>query len=261
MLSVCIPTVGRVETLPMVLFSLLEQEKIGEVIILDDSDVPVCENFVVNQAIDLLCIHSIDVKILRRRRRPGIGPSRVRMAAEARFDHVVMIDDDVALGKDCLKILAYHLEHGAPWAVPTCLLVPAGLELDGYTDKVVDPGDPDVVKWTEKYPWFVPYFRYGRKDYVVTDLKCSGTQCIAITKEAVEKAAPELEKLGKLPREDTVMTSITGPGTFDSGAMCYHFEHKSQLTRGDWGTSTYYRLHEVAMDDPMGFAKIVGYLR
>lgn len=256
--SVCIPTVGRTETLPTVLFSLLGQEGIKEVLILDDSAVPVCENFVVNQAIDLLSIYGVDSKIIRRRRRTGIGPSRVYLSEQAECDHIVMIDDDVVLGSGCIRVLRYHLSNGAPWVVPTCLLVPAGFEMDGYTDQIVDPNDPVVLEWTEQYPWFVPYFRY-REDYVITDLKCSGTQCIGITKASVKKAASALSRMKKLPREDTVMTSASGPGTFDAGAICYHFEHKSQVTRGDWGRQMYYRLHEVAMRTPFNFVDMMGY--
>jgi len=256
--SVCIPTVGRTETLPTVLFSLLGQEGVKEILILDDSAVPVCENFVVNQAIDLLSIYGVDSKIIRRRRREGIGPSRVYLVEQAECDHIVMIDDDVVLGQGCIKVLRTHLSDGAPWVVPTCLLVPAGFEMDGYTDQIVDPNDPAVLEWTEQYPWFVPYFRY-REDYVVKDLKCSGTQCIGITKASMEKAASALSRMKKLPREDTVMTAMSGPGTFDAGAICYHFEHKSQVTRGDWGRQMYYRLHEVAMGTPFNFVDMMGY--
>lgn len=256
MLSVCIPTVGRVETLPTVLYSLLGQESLKEVLILDEADISICTNYVVSQVLDLLSLYGVDIRVIRNRRRAGIGAARVLLAEEAKCSRLVMVDDDVALGYGCLRILNYHLREGAAWVVPSCILVQAGIGMDGYIDRVVSVDDPEVAKWVAKYPWFAPYYRYDRAH--VAELQCAGTQCIGIGRTAVLEVKEQLVKLGKLPREDTVLTSLTGPGIFDSGGLCYHFVHRSQLERSAWGDGMFYRLHEIAKDFPQEFSSMMG---
>jgi GT2 family glycosyltransferase len=257
--SVCIPTVGRIETLPTVLFSILGQKGVSEVIILDEASVPVCESFVVNQALDLLSLSKgIEVRVIRRRRRGGIGKARVDLINEAKNDYIVMVDDDVVLGERCAEVLVSHSMEHASWAVPTCVLISAGLELDGYTDQVVDAEDPKVKQWTERYPWFMPYFRYS-KVVIETHLGCAGTQCIAFSRDRVKDSFDFLDKNGALPREDTLFTRVTGPGVFYSGVECYHFEHKSQVTRGQWDRRMFYRVHEAILKDPKAYIELMGY--
>jgi len=168
-----------------------------------------------------------------------------------------MVDDDVVLRPSCLEHLFSGMSNsGLPWAVPYCFLVPAGLELDGYTDKPIDRNSPAVLAWTEKYPWFIPYFQYTK--HIAEQIPTAGTQAILLLKNEFLDSCRDLIGYGKLPREDTYMTIQMGDGLFISQAECLHYEHPSQLTRGEWGSSMFYRLHEVIMKDPGGFMSLFG---
>jgi len=256
--TVAIPTIGRVETLPVVITAVaFQEEPVEELIILDEAKTPIMESYAVNQALDVLSIQwGTNIKILRNRRRGGIGAARLRLVKEASNPRVLMIDDDVVLRPTCLRVLDVTMtEQETPWVVPCCVLVPAGLELDGYIDHLVDPESPEVMAWTERYPWFVPYFRYSKPWLKL--IPVSGTQAILVEKKAMLKKAGDIGKLGNLPREDTYMTSMMGTGAFISRAECLHYEHPSQIDRGNWGQSMFYRLHEAIIADPKGFMALM----
>jgi GT2 family glycosyltransferase len=258
--SVVIPTVGRVETLPTVLTALSFQtaaSEIGEVILLDEAKTPVMENYVVNQALDVLSLQGAEVKILRDRNLKGIGAARFRLVEEAKYPWVLMVDDDVVLNPSCLGHLIRGAESGDYfWSVPTCRLIPAGFTSDGYIDnEIVDPKDHRVTEFTSKYPWFIPYFRYP--EGYCTELLYSGTQAILLQREKFMEVNSDLKELGRLPREDSVMTKRMGVGIFMGDAETLHYEHKSQLGRANWSSSVHYRLHEAAAHDPEAFVKLM----
>jgi glycosyltransferase involved in cell wall biosynthesis len=259
--SAVIPTIGREETLPMVLMALAHQVKLpSEVILLDEAKKPVSENYCVNQALDVLSLKGCSIKTLRSRRKKGIGAARLRLASEASNEFVLMIDDDVVLEPTCAReLLTNFNKEPVSWAVPTCLLVPANFSLDGYSDKVVRIEDPAVQMWTQKYPWFIPYFQYEEPFECL--LPCSGTQCILLKKEAFLESCSEMGALGSLPREDTYMTSKMGSGLFISRAICHHFEHPSQAERSNWSSSMFYRLHEACMESPDEFVNLLGVIQ
>lgn len=267
--TVAIPTIGRVEMLPAVLYAIANQEskygRVAELVLLDEADGPVTQHYAVNQMLDLMSVHGVDIRIIRNRRRKGIGAARIRMAEEATNARVLMVDDDVCLRPNVLDDLTIALEREhkiAQWAVPSCFLVNKGLdlgyaELDGYSDQYVSRDDPKVKEWTERYPWFVPYYMYDEPfDQLIP---CAGTQAILLRdKYQFIQATHEMVKLGSLPREDTYMTRKYGPGVFTSRAVCDHFEHADQRNRGHWGSSQFYRLHQVAMEHPDAFLELFG---
>lgn len=241
----------------MVLYSLACQTKpISELILLDEASKPVLESYVVNQAVDVLSLQGVEVKVLRRRHRRGIAQARLDLASEARHRYVLMVDDDVALQPTCLEQLMDSWDSQFPWAVPFCFLVSAAFKLDGYTDHKVSRSDPEVERWTQRYPWFVPYFDYVEE--FCEQIEAAGTQCILWDKEVLLEHGARAGELGALPREDTYLTKVTGPGLFVSYARCDHFEHADQEKRSLWGSSMFYRLHEAAMEDPEGFLKLLG---
>ena len=253
--TVAIPTIGREETLPAVLNAIaFQSHPVDELIILDEAKKPIAENFAINQAMDLLSLQGTRVVLLRERRKNGIGNARYRLCGEARNNIVLQVDDDVVLRPDCLARLLYSGSR-VPWVVPTCVLVPGFFALDGYLDTVVDPDDPRVTKWTSKYPWFIPYYRYSVP--VVRDIECAGTQCILLDRSSVLSLCEALQGMGRLPREDTYLTAKLGPGRFVSEAECLHYEHPNQTDRSNWGTAMFYRLHEMAMEDPDHFVASV----
>jgi len=254
--TAAIPTIGREETLPSVLTALAFQtHPIDELILLDESKKPMLESYVINQALDLLSVQGTDVKILRNRRKKGIGDARLKVAREARNDLVVEIDDDVVLRPNCLEEMVIALnEWDAQWAVPVCFLIPASFVLDGYNDKKVSFDDADVQKWIHKYPWFLPYFRYIEQ--FTSELLCSGTQAILLRRGNFLKTCSKMKDMGTLPREDTYMTMKMGKGAFTSVGECLHFEHVSQEGRDNWGTSMFYRIHEVITENPDQFLSL-----
>jgi len=255
-ISVGIPTIGRDETLPSVLNSIsFQKDFVSEVVILDESVKPITENFAVRQAMDLLSILGVDVLYVRDRNKRGIGNARYRLCEIAKSEFILQVDDDVVLDPDCISVL---MDNGDDfvWAVPTCVLVPGHLVTDGYSVDVVDRYDPEVMKWTEKYPWFIPYFRYQQSFSCRID--CAGTQAILVDRKAVLGHAGKMRNFGRLPREDTYLTTILGPGVFCSDAVCYHFEHPDQADRSNWGSSMFYRIHEVVNKYPEIFAAIFG---
>lgn len=260
--TVAIPTIGRVETLPAVLYSIAMQQHahVAELLLLDEADSPVTENFAVNQVLDLLSLMEVQVRILRNRRRAGIGNARIRLALEAKNDRLMMVDDDVLLRPYTMAALYRALEEHravAHWAVPSCLLVNKGLDLDGYLDERVSRDDPRVTKWTEKYPWFIPYYLY--RERFTRLLPVAGTQAILIRhRKRLIDSAMGMVQLGSLPREDTYMTRKMGLGVFTSVGVCDHIEHLDQKNRLLWGSSMFYRLHEAAMARPDDFVDLLG---
>jgi glycosyltransferase involved in cell wall biosynthesis len=252
-----IATIGREETLPAVLNSIAFQSySISELILLDESARPVTENYAVNQALDYLSLLGIRVVVLRQRIKRGIGPARYLLCEEACCDLVLQVDDDVVLHPDCLHHLVTSRDPVLSWAVPTCQLVPAFLSLDGYLDQPVDSDDPRVTMWTDKYPWFVPYFQYTTP--VVCELSSAGTQAILLDRHEVVERCSGLKELGRLPREDIYLTASLGPGTFVSPALCLHYEHPSQLDRDNWSKSMFYRLHTAIQESPEDFVDFLG---
>lgn len=262
-ISLVIPTIGRIETLPAVLSAAILQRseecfRISELIVLDESRSPVCGNYAVNQCLDLASITGVDnVVVIRERNRMGIGAARKRLVDVATNDIILMVDDDVVLGPDCMLSLASKLELGKHWVVPTCVLVPADLVQDGYTDKPVSIKSVEVKRWVERYPWFIPYFRYLEKD-LICEIPCSGTQAIMFERDRFLSRCQDLDKLGNLPREDTYLTMKMGPGLFVGNAMCYHLEHRGQIDRGNWESSMFYRIHEAILKDPDMFIEFMG---
>lgn len=259
-ISVAIPTVGRVETLPTVLTALSFQKnayQIKEVILLDEAKIPVMENYVVNQALDVLSLMGIEVKILRNRNKKGIGAARYRLVEESKYEAVLMVDDDVILRPTCLFHMFRGIEDGEHfWSVPTCRLISAGFTSDGYIDnEIVDPKDHRVLEFTLKYPWFIPYFRYP--EGYTCELPYSGTQAILLNRKRFLEMNGDLSNLGNLPREDSVMTKRMGMGIFMGDAETLHYEHQSQLGRNNWSSSVHYRLHEAAAHNPELFVQLM----
>jgi GT2 family glycosyltransferase len=257
-ISVGIPTIGRDETLPSVLNSIsFQADSVGEVIILDESVKPVTENFAVRQAMDLLSILGVDVIYVRDRNKKGIGSARYRLCEMSKYPFMLQLDDDVVMDPKCVSFLVQAIcNPEIAWVVPTCVLIPGHLVTDGYRTDLVDKDDPEVLKWTEKYPWFTPYFRYNSSFCSV--IPCAGTQAILLDVKKVLEKAGDMRKLGRLPREDTYLTSIIGPGLFCSDAVSYHFCHPGQEDRSNWGSSMFYRIHEVVMNNPGGFVESFG---
>ena len=257
MITIAIPTMGRVEMLNSVLFSVFQQEEMdmGEILILDEARFPICEQYQVNQAIDLLSIKGFTVKIIRNRHRSGIATARTHLVSEAKGDWVFMIDDDVVLDHKCLgRMYHYATQTKYPWLVPTCVLVPH-LHDDGYRIGKVCREDPYVREWVTKYPWFLNYFDY-EEDFT-EEMPVSGTQAILVRKNAFLHNASDMPSwFGKLPREDTYMTAKMGNGLFVSSARCYHFEHNVQQER-TWDKTMFYRLHEKIMEKPDKFKEFM----
>lgn len=252
--SVLIPTIGRVEILNSVLFSVFQQDFVDEVILLDEADVPVCESYQVNQALDLLSLKGVKVRVQRDRRRRGIGSARIRLAEMSLNEWAVMVDDDVVLGRDCIKFMIKAAEETmVPWVVPVCILVPK-LQLDGYVDRVVKRSDPAVVRWVSEYPWFLPYFEYD--SHFLEKLAVSGTQAILINRSVFLTSSSGISCFGRLPREDTYMTTKMGEGVFTSFVSCYHFEHNTQQNRS-WDKEMFYRIHLGIMRNPDGFKDLM----
>lgn len=236
-----------------VLFSLFQQDMIAEVIILDESDIPVCESYQVNQALDLLSLKGLEVRIQRSRRRKGIGNARVRLAEMSSNDTVLMVDDDVVLGYGCVgKMAAAMEEFDSPWVVPSCLLIPKKSE--GYVDRPISRKDPVVMEWVGKYPWFLPYFDYV-EDFK-EKLPVAGTQAILLDRNRFNAYAKDIAEFGRLPREDTYMTRKMGDGLFVSSAKCYHFEHDGQQERS-WDRVMFYKIHEGIIRNPDGFRELM----
>lgn len=259
-ISAVVPTIGRVDTLPTVLTAIAFQTlHIDEFILLDEAAEPVTSSEAVQLALDVLSLHHIDVHIIRNRMRNGIGSARYRLVEEAKYDRVLMIDDDVVLRPNCLETLITGTPPEYAWTVPTCFLIPAtfsGGVIDGYSDKLVNPDDAKVQAWINKYPWFKPYFRYSR-DFS-GPLSVSGTQCILLDRNTFLDNCSEICRLGKLPREDTYMTVKMGMGYFVSDAECLHYEHMGQVDRGNWERSMFYRLHEAIIENPDVFIEFIG---
>lgn len=257
--SVGIPTMGRVDTLPTVLYSLLVQtHRITELVLLDEAPRTVMLTPAITQVLDLLAMQGVEVKIIRRRPRRGIGAARMLLAQEAKCPMLLMVDDDVIIRPNMLELLDREIERAGEsvaWAVPMCFLVCAMTEKDGYVDRPIRRKDPAVLKWTEKYPWFVPYFQY-EEDFVEA-LEVAGTQAILWRREDLLLHGSEVVRLDVLPREDTYLTKVTGPGIFVSKARCDHIVHDSQETRGEWSSSMFYRLHHAIQRDPEGFLKLM----
>lgn len=257
--TAAIPTIGRVEILPTLITALaFQSHKVDELLILDEAKTPIMESYAVNQAMDLLSLQGTEVRLIRSRNRRGIGAARLQLAKEAKNDLVLMVDDDVVPNPEMLYQLLNALAQAPAnnWAVPTCILLNASLELDGYMDKPVAWDSHEVQIWVRKYPWFIPYFQYTKE--VILPLKVAGTQAILLRRDALLEKAGRMGELGNLPREDTYMTRVMGEGIFTSLADCYHFEHKGQIDRGNWGSSMFYRIHEAIIEDPEAFVSFMG---
>lgn len=253
--TIAIPTIGRIEMLPSCLFSLsLQEDPPDEIILLDEADAPVTGHYQVAQMLDLLSLSGVNVKVLRSRRRKGIGHARLRLAQESRNKHLLMVDDDVCLRPDYVLHLRSALGTfpESRWAVGTCFLVNKALPVDAYHDELISREDPRIVEWTSKYPWMLPYYRYVEEFEQL--IPTSGTQAILFRDcgALVEKCA-DVEKLGSLAREDTYLTVKMGPGVFTSRTMNMHFEDHSQVGRLNWGNSMFYRLFEAVGKSPDQF--------
>lgn len=252
-ITAVIPTVGRPEILNSVIFSIFQQNFVDEFILLDESDIPTYRQYQVEQAIDLLSRKGVKIKIIRERNKKGIGSARVRLVEESSNDFVLMVDDDVVLGKDCVSFLAYGMDISNTWSVPSCILV-SKVYPDGYIDKVVKREDPIVEQWVNKYPWYLPWFEYDR--HFVEKLSVAGTQAILLNKSVFLDKARDIEKFGNLPREDTYMTVKMGQGVFVSSAKCYHFVCPSQQERM-WDNNMYYRIHTKIIENPDRFKDFI----
>lgn len=254
MISVGVPTIGRVEVLNSVLVGVLNQGMADELILYDEADVPVTDSYQVNQALDALSLSGTKVKIIRNRRRQGIGAARYHIAEEAKNEYLCMVDDDVVMEPGCLKAMFEVMtQHRKFWSVPYCLMVPK-VGYDGYRDDVVENNDPDVLRWLEKYDWFYPYFDFFEP--VEKEISASGTQCILVNREVMLTRTKALLDFGSIPREDTFMTRKMGSGIYTNKARCIHFSHESQEGRF-WSKSMFYRLHEAAIRDPDAFAEVL----
>jgi len=252
-----VPTIGRTETLAATLNSIaFQHQHVDELILLDESTVPVTENYAVNQVLDMMSMFGVRVVVLRERKRSGIGSARYRICSEARNPLVFQVDDDVVVHPSCLGHLIPLVDMACAWAVPTCLLIQPGLSTGFYIDTPVDRNDHRVLEWTSKYPWFVPYFRYTTS--FVEKLPMAGTQAILLKASVVLEKCQGLKLLGNLPREDTYLTSMIGPGKFSSDALCVHYEHGSQVDRGQWLDSMFYRLHLAISKSPNKFVEFLG---
>lgn len=251
--TAAIPTIGRPEMLNSVLFSIGQQSDIDEFILLDESDISVCEQYQVSQALDLLSRKGIKVKILRERKRKGIGNARVRLAEESSNDWVLMVDDDVVMDWNCCSLLASEAEKSGTWAVPSCILV-SKIYPDGYLDSPVDRDDPFVKMWVRKFPISLMWHEY--KTSFTEKVRMSGTQCILFNREKLLEKASGMRMFGGIPREDAYMTVRMGEGVFVSQAKCYHFVSPRDQERS-WNDSMFYRLHDRILSNPEGFREFI----
>lgn len=250
-----IPTIGRVDTLPTTLTALaFQSHPIDEVILLDESKSSVMRTESVAVALDLLAVQGTRVKILRSRRRGGIGAARVQLIEESSNDLVLMVDDDVVPRPLCLERLVDAIkEKRCLWAVPTCFLVPANITSEGYIDTKVSREDPRVIEWIRRYPWFLPYFRYTES--FVEDCTVAGTQTILLKQSALP-LFEGMANLGNLPREDTYMTTAMGVGAFTSKTECVHYE--SSMDRGNWEAAMSTRIYQAVIKHPREWLSLMG---
>jgi len=250
-IAAVVPTIGRVETLPLTLNSIVEQDyPVDKLFLIDEADTTVLESYAVNQILDLMSHDGIEIHIIRNRWPSGIGAARVLAGELAGDDACLMLDDDVAMRSGCLAYLVEALKEvsSANWATPYCYLI-GGRGMDGYIDTEVSPTDPKVQEWTSRYSFFIPYYDYGPDNKVIYPV--AGTQAILFRRgNDIPEKAKNASYIGKMPREDTYITLVTGPGVHTSNAHCIHIEHPNQIGRNSWGETSFYRLHEAVIKDP-----------
>lgn len=252
-ITAVVPTTGRAEMLNSVIFAIDQQENIDEFILLDESDIPVYRQYQVEQAIDLLSRHGIRTKILRDRRRMGIGSARTRLVQEASNEWVLMVDDDVVMHRDCSILLSKEVERVGTWAVPSCILV-SKVYPDGYMDVPVSRDDPFVQMWVRKFPISLMWNEY--KETFTERVRISGTQVILLNRGVFLDKTKGMEDFGNIPREDTYMTAKMGMGIFVSAAKCFHFVDPKSQERS-WNDAMFYRLHDKILEDPDKFREFI----
>jgi GT2 family glycosyltransferase len=255
-----VPTIGRVETLLMTLHSIASQTlKPDEFILLDESESPVTRHYPIAQALDLMSVEGIEVRIIRNRHARGIGPARYRLAREAGGGSLFMVDDDIVLRETCLERLNEGLDacEEASWAAPYCFLI-NGEGRKGYVDTPISRQNPLVKKMILECEVFIQYFNFDESPFYER-INVAGTQAILFRRaNDIILNCKGICRMGKLPREDTLLTNILRPGVFVSDARCDHYVDPGQEGRPMWETRMFYKIHEAVMKDPEAFIKLIG---
>lgn len=110
--SVLIPTYNRVTALSATLTALISQTfKDFEIVISDQSDKPVADNYTIQCVREIFELHGNPVQILSNFPRNGIAQQRQFLLGNSSGDFSLFLDDDVILEADVLERMVNTLEQ------------------------------------------------------------------------------------------------------------------------------------------------------
>lgn len=238
---IAIPTKNRSDILPLPLYSLFQQFLSFDLVIYDQSDSPVTDNYIVRQMIDLLQIHKgVDVKHIRSMKDRSLALARVfllQYAKEHNYHYLFMLDDDVILSPDYLEKL--HKEIIKPYNKK--IIFTTGIAMDvnnalhhvDYSVDILD-NDKDLNQWALPHHYYKEDIRRDIKtitggfSYLI-DMK-------KIDDEMFNQIIAKLKHLHGMPCEDIMLeyylTNKNFTGRLITDAVAYHFPSTQQPR--DW---------------------------
>jgi len=235
-LLVAIPTKNREEIIPTVLQSLFHQTIDSfDVLIYDQGDQPVTENYHVRQFIDLLEIHKgIEVNIRRSMKDRSLAMARVyilKYVKKYNYRFVMMVDDDVMLMPDTIDVLLKKIKR-----LKDCVWI-EGIAMD--VNNILKHSDYDVEELESPKgmsPWAVNH-HYFKNSFTIDRISTTGGfhylfDMDKIDDKRFKKIIKKLKYLHGMPCEDIMLEyhSIgkNTTGKLTSDALIYHFPHTEQ---------------------------------
>ena len=237
---------NKFETLPLCLLGLAFQTyKNFDILIYDESDVPITEYYPIRLAMDLLQLHyNIDIYHKRRIESKNVAQALAKLldyASNTTYHYLLMLDSDMVMTPTCLEKLHKHIldpkgRRRVIYVEPTVIDVNNSLNHNDYTIQKIDTSD--VHKYSE---WCINHLYINCDDNftIKRRITTASIPLIDLHKvdcEKIKTIIHLLNQLKNLPGEDIIMyRELTRDGYYGllvPSAIAYHFAHTKQ--HRDW---------------------------
>lgn len=229
LVSVVIPAFGQSESVLRLIHSLRVQERLGEIILIDDSSPEQDET--IFKTIE-------NVRYFRNRGNEGFVRSVNRGCKKAENEYLLILNSDTeAQHPECIKYMATDLDDG--YAVVGALLLYPKNDAYGRAERIQHAG---VAIGLDQYPYHILAQMHAETPAALVPRRVTAVTgaCFMTTKKWWEKIGGFDERFSPGVFEDVsycfTVNKLGGEVFYEPRSVWTHAEHQSQVSAQHWFT-------------------------